>query len=100
MSSRHGTPAPFDDRDNIVNFADVFQGEDLGVKNLAFEREDGNNKIKSEDGVIKDEEQIKLRATISNNLPFTIIIPRQQEIKETNNNIKRYNLRRSARGIR
>jgi len=28
----------------------------LGVKNLAFEEEDGNDKVKDEDGVIKDEE--------------------------------------------
>src|SRR6266536_1864329 len=34
VSSRHGTPAPSDSGDDIVNFADAFQGEDLGVENL------------------------------------------------------------------
>ncbi len=53
--SRYGTPAFFDDKNNIVNFADIFQ-EDLDVENLVFEGEDGNDKIKSEDGVIEDEE--------------------------------------------
>jgi len=28
----------------------------LGVENLVFKREDGNDKIKDEDGVIEDEE--------------------------------------------
>ncbi len=46
----------FDDRDDIVNFVNIFQGEDLDVKNLIFEEEGGNNKIKDEDRVIKDKE--------------------------------------------
>ena len=72
----------------------------MSVKNLTFEREDRNNKIKSEDGAIKNEKQTKLRAVISNNLPFTIVIPRRQESKKTDNNTRKYNLRRSVRGIR
>ena len=55
MSSRHKTSAPSDSRNNIVNFADAFQGEDLDVKNLTFEKKDKNNKIKGEDKTIKDE---------------------------------------------
>jgi len=55
--SRHGASASSDNRDSdIVNFANTFQGEDLDVKNLAFEKEDRNNKIEDEDGVIEDEE--------------------------------------------
>jgi len=54
----------------------------LGVKNLIFEGEDGNNKIKGEDEVIKDEEQIKLRAAIPDNLPFIVVIPRRQGSKQ------------------
>ncbi len=54
--SRYRTPASFNNRDNIVNFADAFQEKDLDVKNLIFEGEDKNNKIKDEDRVIKDEE--------------------------------------------
>src|SRR6266498_415793 len=77
--SRYRTPALFNDGDNdIVNFADAFQGEDLGVKNLAFEREDRNNKVKDENKIIKNKKQTELRAAISNNLPFTIVISRRQ----------------------
>jgi len=83
VSSRHRTPVPSNNRDNIVNFADAFQKQDLDVKNLAFEGENKNNKIKSEDGAIKDEKQTELRAAIPNNLPFTIIIPRRQGSKQT-----------------
>jgi len=53
--SRHGTPAPSDNRNNIVNFADAFQGENLDVKNLTFKKKGGNDEIKDEDRVIKDE---------------------------------------------
>src|SRR6266536_3039262 len=49
--SRYRTPASFNNRDNIVNFADAFQEKDLDVKNLIFEGEDKNNKIKDEDRV-------------------------------------------------
>ncbi len=56
VSSRYGTSAPSDGGDNVINFADAFQGEDLGVENLIFEGEDGNDKIEGQDGVIKDEE--------------------------------------------
>ena len=56
ISNRYKTPAPSDDGDNIVNFADAFQGEDLSVENLVFEGEDGNNKIEGEDRIIKNEE--------------------------------------------
>ncbi len=55
VSNKYKTPTSSNNRDNIVNFANAFQGEDLDVENLIFEREDGNNKIKGEDGVIKDE---------------------------------------------
>ncbi len=55
VSSRYGTPAFSDNGDDIINFADAFQGKDLGVENLAFEGEDGNNKIEGEDRAIKDE---------------------------------------------
>jgi len=55
VSSRYETPAPFDDgNDSVVNFANVFQREDLGVENLVFEGKNGNNKIEDEDRVIKD----------------------------------------------
>jgi len=54
VSSRHGTPTPFGDGDDIVNFADAFQGEDLGVENLAFEGEDGNDEVEGEDRTIED----------------------------------------------
>jgi len=48
-------PAPFNNKDgDIVNFANAFQEKDLGVKNLAFEREDENDEIESEDKVIKN----------------------------------------------
>ena len=48
----------------------------MGVKNLTFEKEGGNDEIKDEDRVIKDEEQVKLRVVISDDLPFTIVISR------------------------
>ncbi len=83
VSSRHGTPAPSGGGDDIVNFADAFQGEDLGVENLAFEGEDRNDEVEGEDGVIEDEEQAKLRAAIPDDLPFTIIISRRQGSKQT-----------------
>jgi len=56
VSSRYGTSVFFDGEDNVVNFADVFQEEDLGVKNLVFEGENENNEVKGENEVIKDEE--------------------------------------------
>ncbi len=56
VSSRYGTPAFSGGGDDVVNFADAFQGEDLGVENLAFEGEGGNDKVEGEDGVIEDEE--------------------------------------------
>ncbi len=57
VSSRYKTPAPSDNKDNeIVNFADAFQREDLSVKNLVFEGEDKNNKVEGEDRIIKNEE--------------------------------------------
>ncbi len=83
MSNRHRTPTPSNDGDDIVNFADAFQEEDLGVKNLTFEKKDENDEIKDEDRAIKDEKQTELRATISNNLSFTIVIPRRQGSKQT-----------------
>ena len=76
VSSKHKTPASSGGGDDIVNFADAFQKQDLDVKNLAFEGENKNNKIKSEDGAIKDEKQTELRAAIPNNLPFAIVISR------------------------
>ncbi len=54
--SRYGTSTPFNNENDVVNFADAFQEEDLDVKNLAFEGEDENDKIKNEDRIIKDEE--------------------------------------------
>ena len=79
VSSRHETPAPSNNEDDdIINFADVFQGKDLGVKNLTFEGEDENNEVKDEDGAIKEKKQVELRAAISDKLPFTVIIPRRQ----------------------
>ncbi len=72
----------------------------MGVKNLTFEEEDGNNKIKDENEVIEDKEQVELRAVIFNNLPFTIVIPRRQESKKADNNARKYNLRRSVKGIK
>ncbi len=93
-------PTSFNGGNNVVNFADAFQGEDLNVKNLIFEKEDENNEIEGEDGVIEDEEQIELRAVISNNLPFAIVISRRQGSKEINNNTRRYDLRRLVRGIK
>ncbi len=56
VSSRYRTSAPSGDGDDIVNFADAFQGEDLSVENLIFEGENGNDKVEDEDKVIKDEE--------------------------------------------
>ena len=77
VSSRHGTSASSDSRDDVVNFADAFQGEDLSVENLAFEGEDGNDEVEGEDKAIKDEKQAELRAAIPNDLSFTIVIPRR-----------------------
>ncbi len=56
VSNKHRTPAPSDGGDDIVNFANAFQGEDLSVENLTFEGEGENDKIEGEDGVIEDEE--------------------------------------------
>jgi len=39
VSSKHKTPASSGGGDDIVNFADAFQKEDLGIKYLTFERE-------------------------------------------------------------
>ncbi len=101
VSSRYRTPAPSDSEDDsIVNFADAFQGEDLDVKNLAFEEEDRNDEVEGEDRVIKDKEQIELRVVISNNLPFTIVISRRQGSKRIDNSARKYDLRRLVRGIR
>jgi len=100
VSSRHGTPAPFNNEDDVVNFADAFQEEDLGVENLTFEEEDGNDEVEGEDGAIKDEEQAELRAVIPDNLPLAVVIPRRQGSKEADNGARRYNLRRSARRAR
>ncbi len=97
VSSRYKTSTPSNGEDDVVNFANTFQEEDLNVENLTFEEENKNNKIKDEDRIIKDEEQIKLRATIPNNLPFTIIISRRQGNKEADNNARKYNLKRLAR---
>ena len=55
VSYKYKTPTSSDGGDNIVNFADAFQGEDLGVKNLAFKGENRNDKVEDEDRVIKDE---------------------------------------------
>ena len=98
--SRYGTSVSSDGGDDVVNFADIFQGEDLSVKNLIFEGEGGNNKVEDEDRVIKNEEQTELRTTIPNNLPFTIVIPRRQRSKKIDNNTRKYNLKRSIKGIR
>jgi len=49
----------------------------LGVKNLVFKEEDGNNKVEDEDKIIKDEEQVELRIIISDNLLFTVVISRR-----------------------
>jgi len=72
----------------------------LGVENLAFEEEDRNDKVKDEDRVIKNEKQAELRVVIFNNLPFTIIISRRQKSKKTNNNTRKYNLKRLVRGTK
>jgi len=79
---------------DVVNFADAFQGEDLGFENLAFEGEDGNDEVEGEDGAIEDEEQAELRAAIPDDLPFAIVIPRRQGSKGAHNNARRYDLRR------
>ncbi len=101
VSSKHKTPAPSGNKDNdIVNFADAFQRENLDIKNLAFEEEDKNDEVEGEDRTIKDEKQAELRTTIPNDLPFAVVIPRRQGSKKTNNSARRYNLRRSARGTR
>ena len=100
VSSRYWTPAFSDNGDDIINFADAFQGKDLGVENLAFEEEDRNDKVKDEDRVIKNEKQAELRVVIFNNLPFTIIISRRQRSKEADNSAKKYNLTRLIREIR
>ncbi len=77
VSSRHGTSVSSGGGDNIVNFADAFQGKDVGVENLAFEGENENDKVEGEDEVIKNEEQAELRAVIPDNLPFVVVIPRR-----------------------
>ncbi len=57
VSNKHKAPAPFSGEDgDVVNFADAFQEEDLGVKNLIFEKKNKNDKIEGEDRVIEDEE--------------------------------------------
>ena len=99
--SRHGTPAPSDNRDSdIVNFANTFQGEDLDVKNLAFEGKNRNDEVEGEDKTIKNKKQAELRAAISDNLSFTVVIPRRQENKRVDNNTRRYNLKKSIKEIR
>jgi len=101
VSNRHKTPAPSNNRNsNIVNFADAFQKEDLNIKNLAFEEENRNNKIKNKNRAIKDKKQTKLQKTIPDNLPFTIVIPQRQRSKGVNNNTRRYNLRKSIKRTR
>src|SRR6266536_6567557 len=40
--SRYGMSAFFNNKDDIVNFADAFQKEDLRVKNLIFEEKNKN----------------------------------------------------------
>jgi len=98
VSSRYRTLISFSGEDSdVVNFADAFQEKDLDVKNLIFEGEDRNNKIKSENKVIKDKKQTKLRAAIPNNLSFTIAISRRQGSKGAHNNTKKYDLRRLAK---
>jgi len=54
VSSRYKTPVFFSDGDNIVNFADAFQKEDLNVKNLVFKRKDKNDEVENENKVIKN----------------------------------------------
>ena len=56
MFSRYGTSASSDGGDDVVNFADAFQKEDLGVENLIFKGEDENDEIEDKDRVIKDKE--------------------------------------------
>src|SRR6266536_1169636 len=55
VSNRYKTPTSSDNENDVVNFADAFQKEDLDIKNLVFKKEDRNNKIEDEDRVIKDE---------------------------------------------
>jgi len=55
VSNRYETSTPFNSGDSdVVNFANAFQEEDLGVKNLVFKREDKNNKIEDENRAIKN----------------------------------------------
>ncbi len=54
----------------------------MGVENLVFEGEDGNDEVEGEDGVIEDEEQVELRVVIFDDLPFTIVISRRQGSKQ------------------
>ena len=56
MSNRYKTPTSSDNENDVVNFADAFQKEDLDIKNLIFKEENRNDKIKNEDRIIKDEE--------------------------------------------
>jgi len=72
----------------------------LGVENLVFKGEGGNDKIEGEDGVIEDEEQAELRVVIFDNLSFAVVISRRQGSKEADNDTRRYDLRRSIKGIR
>ncbi len=72
----------------------------MGVENLVFEGEDRNDKVEDENEVIKDKEQVELRVVISDDLPFIVVISRRQRSKEADNNTRRYNLKRSAKGIR
>ena len=72
----------------------------MGVENLTFEGEGGNDEVEGENGAIKNEKQTELRTIIPNNLSFTIIISRRQGSKEADNNTRRYNLKRLVRGIR
>jgi len=98
--SKYKTPTPSISGDNIANFINAFQKEDLGVENLAFKKKDENNKIKNENKAIKNEEQIELRVIIFNNLLVTIVISRRQGSKKINNNTKKYNLKKSIKEIR
>ncbi len=72
----------------------------MGVKNLIFEGENRNNKVENENKIIKDKEQAELRAVISDNLPFIIVISRRQGSKGVDNNMRKYNLRRLVREIK
>jgi len=76
--NKYRAPALFNSgKNDIVNFADTFQKEDLGVKNLIFEKENKNDKVEDEDRVIKDKKKTELRVVIFNNLLFTIVISRR-----------------------